>query len=115
MLCCAVLQVPLPRPPADCPPVFVLGGEDDKVLDVQAYQELARCEGGGGACLFIHSESIGSYGGLPGCIRTDMASHFYHVVQLELVGFSQSHKGLKYGSPGIEANHCQLFKVRHVQ
>jgi hypothetical protein len=51
MLCCAVLQVPLPRPPADCPPVFVLGGEDDKVLDVQAYQELARCNGWGGLSL----------------------------------------------------------------
>jgi hypothetical protein len=35
-------QVPLPAPPADCPPVFVLGGEDDKVLDVQAYKELAE-------------------------------------------------------------------------
>uniref|UniRef100_A0A383W958 AB hydrolase-1 domain-containing protein n=1 Tax=Tetradesmus obliquus TaxID=3088 RepID=A0A383W958_TETOB len=34
-------QVPLPAPPADCPPVFVLGGEDDRVLDVQSYKELA--------------------------------------------------------------------------
>jgi hypothetical protein len=39
-----LLQVPLPVPPAASrPPVFVLGGEDDRVLDVQAYQELARC------------------------------------------------------------------------
>jgi hypothetical protein len=35
-------QVPLPTPPADHPPVFVLGGEDDKVLDVQSYTELAE-------------------------------------------------------------------------
>jgi len=36
------LQVPLPAPPGHCPPVFVLGGENDKVLDVKAYEELAR-------------------------------------------------------------------------
>jgi predicted esterase len=35
-------QVPLPAPPAGHPPVFVLGGEDDKVLDVQSYTELAE-------------------------------------------------------------------------
>jgi hypothetical protein len=46
--CCCLLrvlmrlQVPLPAPPAHCPPVFVLGGENDKVLDVKAYEELAR-------------------------------------------------------------------------
>jgi hypothetical protein len=87
--------------------VFVLGGEDDKVLDVQAYQELARCEGGG-ACLFIHAEFTGSSVGLHVGIRTDMALHFDHVVQL--VGFSQSQKGLKYGSTGINQSmlHLQL-------
>jgi hypothetical protein len=41
VLFCVGLQVPLARP-ANPPPVFVLGGEDDRVLDVQAYQELAR-------------------------------------------------------------------------
>eukprot|EP00775_Hariotina_reticulata_P013096 gene13096-13223_t len=35
-------QVPLPAAPAHCPPMFVLGGEDDKVLDIKAYEELAR-------------------------------------------------------------------------
>jgi len=35
-------QVPLPLPPAHAPPAFVLGGEDDKVVDVQAVQELAE-------------------------------------------------------------------------
>lgn len=35
-------QVPLPPPPPGCPPVFVLGGADDRVLDVPAYEELAK-------------------------------------------------------------------------
>lgn len=37
----ADVQVPLAQP-RKSPPVFVLGGEDDRVLDVQAYYELAR-------------------------------------------------------------------------
>ncbi len=31
-------QVPLPAPPAHAPPAFVMGGEDDTVVDVQAVQ-----------------------------------------------------------------------------
>ncbi|KAF8063781.1 RWDD3 [Scenedesmus sp. PABB004] len=39
-------QVPLPRPdPASAPPAFVLGGLDDKVLDEQAFRELAEAYG----------------------------------------------------------------------
>ncbi|KAF5840806.1 esterase-like protein [Dunaliella salina] len=34
-------MVPLPAPPAHAPPAFVLGGEDDKVVDIEAVQELA--------------------------------------------------------------------------
>ncbi|PNW83982.1 hypothetical protein CHLRE_04g213100v5 [Chlamydomonas reinhardtii] len=35
-------QVPLPAPPATAPPAFVLGGVEDKVVDTQAVEELAR-------------------------------------------------------------------------
>jgi hypothetical protein len=37
-------QVPLPRPPAESPPPpqFVLGGDIDKLVDVEAVQELGR-------------------------------------------------------------------------
>eukprot|EP00199_Chlamydomonas_sp_CCMP681_P001695 CAMPEP_0119109338 /NCGR_PEP_ID=MMETSP1180-20130426/17853_1 /TAXON_ID=3052 ORGANISM="Chlamydomonas cf sp, Strain CCMP681" /NCGR_SAMPLE_ID=MMETSP1180 /ASSEMBLY_ACC=CAM_ASM_000741 /LENGTH=378 /DNA_ID=CAMNT_0007095081 /DNA_START=30 /DNA_END=1167 /DNA_ORIENTATION=- len=35
-------QVPLPPPPPHAPPAFVLGGEDDKVVDVEAVEELAK-------------------------------------------------------------------------
>lgn len=38
-------QVPLPAPPAHAPPAFVMGGEDDTVVDVQAVQELAAYYG----------------------------------------------------------------------
>lgn len=39
-------QVPLPAPaPGSTPPVFVLGGEDDNVVDVPAVQELASYYG----------------------------------------------------------------------
>ncbi|GFH08920.1 putative thylakoid-associated phosphatase 38 [Haematococcus lacustris] len=38
-------QVPLPPPPSFAPPAFVLGGADDKVVDVEAIQELAASYG----------------------------------------------------------------------
>jgi hypothetical protein len=34
-------SVPLPPPPPHAPPAFVLGGEDDKVVDTEAIRELA--------------------------------------------------------------------------
>ena len=35
-------NVPLPAPPAHCPPAFVLGGATDCVVDVTAVLELAK-------------------------------------------------------------------------
>ena len=38
-------EVPLPRPPKDHPPAFVLGGDKDLIVDVQALQESAEVYG----------------------------------------------------------------------
>ncbi|KAG2426658.1 hypothetical protein HXX76_012969 [Chlamydomonas incerta] len=38
-------QVPLPAPPPTAPPAFVLGGVEDKVVDTDAVEELARYYG----------------------------------------------------------------------
>lgn len=40
-------QVPLPQPPPGGPPLFVMGGQDDCIVDVEALHELARwCSSG---------------------------------------------------------------------
>lgn len=38
-------EVPLPLPPGDHPPAFVLGGDQDVIVDIQALEESAEVYG----------------------------------------------------------------------